>query len=64
MARALLGYVGPSSEQQLVLEIARLRHRVAELEAEVTELRSQQHHALDIELHRMAADAAAAPALA
>jgi hypothetical protein len=62
MARALLGYVGNSSEQALALEIARLRRRVAELETEMAELRTTNRAALDLELHRISE--AAAPALA
>ncbi|MEP6851996.1 MAG: hypothetical protein ABJA87_04990 [bacterium] len=42
MARALLGYVGTSSTTPLQdLELARLRSRVRELEAEVSELRAE-----------------------
>jgi hypothetical protein len=51
MARALLGYVGNNNEQALALEVARLRHRVAELETQLAELR--KHAELDIELHRI-----------
>ena len=58
MARALLGHVGPASDQVLALEVARLRRRVAELEAQVAELRSHarpyDERSLDIELHRIA----------
>jgi hypothetical protein len=52
MARALLGYVGSSSEMVLTLEVSRLRRRVAELETELAELRETSHAELDIELHR------------
>jgi tetrahydromethanopterin S-methyltransferase subunit B len=65
MARALLGYVGNGNEQVLVLEVARLRRRVAELEAQVAELREATHTEIDLELqelHRIAE--AAEPALA
>jgi len=66
MARALLGYIGSSSDQVLSLEIVRLRRRVHELETELADLRSSHDSALDptldIELHRMAEDAE--PALA
>ena len=49
MARALLGYVGNASEPLLSFEVARLRRRVAELEAEIAELRA--HRAtIDLEL--------------
>jgi hypothetical protein len=64
MARALLGYVGTSTgnEQALLLEVARLRRRVAELESQLEELRASTHVELDLELHRIAE--AAEPALA
>jgi hypothetical protein len=62
MARALLGYVGNSSDQLLVMEVARLRRRVAELEGELAELRATDHAVMDIELHQIAE--VAAPALA
>ena len=61
MARALLGHVGPAHEQVLALEIARLRRRVAELEAEVADLRHRSGTELELELHRIAE--AAEPAL-
>jgi len=62
MARALMGHVGTVSEQTLVFEVARLRRRVAELEAELAQLRDEHHVEMDIELHRIAE--AAEPALA
>lgn len=62
MARALLGYVGNIDRQALELETMRLRRRVAELEAEVAELRADNHADIDIELHRIAQSSA--PALA
>lgn len=62
MARALLGYVGNSSEQALAMEVARLRRRVTELETEIADLRNTNHADLDRELHRFAE--AAEPALA
>jgi hypothetical protein len=62
MARALLGYVGNSSDQVLAMEVARLRRRVAELETELAELRATDHAVMDIELHQIAE--VAAPALA
>jgi hypothetical protein len=62
MARALVGYVGTNNDRVLALEIVRLRRRVAELEAEVAELRETSHADLDIELHRIAS--AGEPALA
>jgi hypothetical protein len=61
MARALLGYVGNGSEQALAMEVARLRRRVADLEAQVAELRERTHAELDLELHQIAR--AAEPAL-
>jgi hypothetical protein len=62
MARALLGYVGYNNQQTLAFEVARLRRRVTELEAEVAELRHSSHAELDRELHRISE--ASAPALA
>lgn len=62
MARALLGYVGSSNEQVLVLEVTRLRRKVAELESQLEELRASTPVELDLELHRIAE--AAEPALA
>ena len=62
MARALLGYVG-NNDQLLLLEVTRLRRKVAELESQLEELRSSATHVeLDMELHRMAESAE--PALA
>jgi hypothetical protein len=61
MARALMGYVGSAGQQTLALEVARLRRRVAELEAEVVRLREGSAE-LDLELHRIAESAE--PALA
>ncbi len=60
MARALLGHVGMPNESTLAYEVMRLRRRVAELEAELAELR--EHRTLDLELHRIAAESE--PALA
>ena len=54
MARALVGYVGSNNEQVLALEVARLRRRVTELEAELVEVRENQHAELDLDLHRLA----------
>jgi cell division protein FtsB len=53
MARALLGYVGTNNnnEQVLAMHVARLRRRVAELEAELAELRKSRHAEMDLELH-------------
>jgi cell division protein FtsB len=62
MARALLGYVGSPGERTLAAEVARLRHRVDELEAEVARLREHGSTELDLELHRIAE--VAEPALA
>ena len=62
MARALMGHVGLPNEQVLAFEVARLRKRVAELEAELATARRQSTTELDLELHRIAEDAE--PALA
>jgi hypothetical protein len=62
MARALVGYIGTNNDQLMALEIARLRRRVVELEAEVAELRETSHADLEVELHRIAS--AGEPALA
>jgi cell division protein FtsB len=61
MARALMGYVGSPGEQTLALEVARLRRRITELEAENARLRENSAE-LDLELHRFAETAE--PALA
>jgi hypothetical protein len=61
MARALMGYVGSPGEQTLAIEVARLRRRITELEAENARLRESSAE-LDLELHRFAE--AAEPALA
>jgi uncharacterized small protein (DUF1192 family) len=61
MARALLGHVGSPGEQALAYEVARLRRRVGELEAEVARLSEQR--TIDLELNRIAEDTTA-PALA
>jgi 50S ribosomal subunit-associated GTPase HflX len=62
MARALLGHVGTPGEQALAYEVARLRRRVRELEAEVTRLSEQR--TIDLELTRFAEVADPEPALA
>jgi hypothetical protein len=57
MARALLGHLGTQNEQVLALEVARLRRRVSELEAQVASLRAKDSDTtaeLDLELHRIA----------
>jgi hypothetical protein len=56
-----MGYVGSPGEQVLALEVARLRRRITELEAENARLR-ENGAALDLELHRIAESAE--PALA
>ncbi|WP_375489779.1 hypothetical protein [uncultured Jatrophihabitans sp.] len=58
MARALMGHVGLTNDQVLVGEVARLRRRVRELEAELTQLRARGTQ-IDLELHQMTEDAAA-----
>ena len=57
MARALMGHVGSPNDQVLAYEVARLRRRVAELEAELARARRHSTAELDLELHRMAEDA-------
>ena len=56
MARALLGYVG-NSDPSMALEIARLRRRVADLEAQLAELRERSRVEMDLELHEIAQSA-------
>jgi hypothetical protein len=56
-----MGHVGSPGEQALAFELARLRRRVSELEAEVVRLR-ESSAVLDLELHRIAESAE--PALA
>ena len=54
MARALLGHVGSTgsaNQHALAHEIMRLRRRVAELEAEVEQLRDHRAQTLELELH-------------
>ena len=57
MARALMGHVGSPNDLVLAYEVARLRRRVAELEAELARARRHNTAELDLELHRMAEDA-------
>ena len=53
MARALVGYVGSNSnEQVLAAEVARLRRRVSDLESELADVRERQHAEIDLDLHR------------
>jgi hypothetical protein len=54
MARALIGYVGISNDRILASEVARLRRRVTELEAELADQRASHRAELDLELHRIA----------
>jgi 50S ribosomal subunit-associated GTPase HflX len=61
MARALLGHVGSPGEQALAYEVARLRRRVRELEAEIARLSEQR--TIELELNRIAEDTTQ-PALA
>ncbi len=60
MARALLGYLPTSSDRYLVEEVARLKARVRDLEAEVAELKAarESEQLLD-ELHRITTGASA-----
>jgi hypothetical protein len=67
MARALLGHVGMPSEQALAYEVARLRRRVRELEAELADARALHderpaHTEIDLELHRIAEAGSPVPA--
>jgi hypothetical protein len=56
MARALVGYVGSSNnEQVLAAEVARLRRRVSELESELADVRERQHAEIDLDLQRLSA---------
>jgi hypothetical protein len=59
MARALVGYVGSNNinEQVLAAEVARLRRRVSQLESELADVRERQHAEIDLDLHRLAAEA-------
>ena len=60
MARALLGYLPTSADRYLVEEVARLRGRVRDLEAELAELRAaRESDQLLHELHRITSDASA-----
>lgn len=60
MARALLGHLPTSADRYLVEEVARLKGRVRDLEAELSELKANQEskQLLD-ELHRITSDASA-----
>jgi hypothetical protein len=60
MARALLGYLPTSSDRYLVEEVARLKGRVRDLEAELAELKaSRESEQLLDELHRITTGASA-----
>ena len=52
-----MGLIGAAQDQILALEVARLRRRVTELEAEVTRLRETHTADLDLELHHIAGTA-------
>jgi uncharacterized small protein (DUF1192 family) len=54
MARALLGHVGMPNDTTLAYEVIRLRRRIAELQDELEQLRSDRAAVLDIELHHIA----------
>ena len=60
MARALLGHLPNAADRHLVEEVARLRSRVRDLEAEVAEMRAA-HEASQLldEFHRITSDASA-----
>jgi uncharacterized protein YigA (DUF484 family) len=67
MARALLGYVASNSNQVQEIELARLRSRVRELQAEISELRAEaaarravDQAAVDQELTRIVGESSAA----
>jgi hypothetical protein len=72
MARALMGHVGMPNEQVLAYEVARLRRKVRELEAELVDARglrgaeperaSASSAELDLELHRIAEAGSPVPA--
>ena len=60
MARALLGHLPTAADRYLVEEVARLKGRVRDLEAELAELKaSHQADQLLDELHRITSDASA-----
>ena len=60
MARALLGHLPTAADRYLVEEVARLKGRVRDLEAELAEFKAahQAEQLLD-ELHRITSDASA-----
>lgn len=60
MARALLGHLPTSADRYLVAEVARLKARVRDLEAELADVRAahESERLLD-ELHRITSDASA-----
>jgi HPt (histidine-containing phosphotransfer) domain-containing protein len=60
MARALLGHLSTSADRYLLEEVARLKSRVRDLEAELAELKASGESAelLD-ELHRITTSASA-----
>ena len=51
MARALLGHLPTAADPLLLAEIAKLRRRVADLEAQVAELRSHVTDVDSVQLH-------------
>jgi hypothetical protein len=60
MARALLGHLPTAADRHLVEEVARVRGKVRDLEAELAELKaSHQAEQLLDELHRITSDASA-----
>ncbi|MDT0259918.1 hypothetical protein [Jatrophihabitans lederbergiae] len=60
MARALMGHLPTSADRYLVAEVARLKVRVRDLEAELADVRAahESEQLLD-ELHRITSDASA-----
>ncbi len=61
MARALLGHLPTVADRHLIEEVARLKGRVRDLEAEIAELKAtrEAEQLLD-ELHRITSDATSA----
>jgi hypothetical protein len=53
MAKALLGYVGALPDRRLVDEVAHLRSRVRDLEAELDRLRAERASALEQGLRQL-----------